>query len=136
MSKIAIAAILIPILLAACAVAQSSKDLTPARAVTDARYMRDRLNDPDSLRITSFVYYHDGGGEPTDYALCSVFRAKNEHGGLVIQTYVLNSHEYGRNPTPGTFNSDLLWPILCKGAVVLDATDAVKAALKADREKD
>ena len=36
----------------------------------------------------------------------------------------------------GGFNNDLVWRVACKGEVVPDATDAVKAAIKADREKE
>lgn len=126
------------LLLATCAAAQSGdadkkttrEELTPARAIAAARKMRDRLNDPDSLRVNSFVYYEP---EPPDiHFLCVVFRAKNEYGGLVLQTFVNNAAD----KSPGGFNpSELVWSISCKGPIVLDATDAVKAALRADREK-
>ncbi len=124
------------LLLAAYAAAQSGdgkttrEQLTPARAVAAARHMRDQLGDPDSLRVVSFFYYEPSA--PDSHYLCVVFRAKNEHGGLVLQNYANNAVD----DSPGGFNNDLVWSVICKGPVVLDATEAVKAALKADREKE
>lgn len=124
------------ILLTACAVAQSGdgkttrEQITPARAIAAARHMRDQLNDPDSLRATSFLYYEPSA--PDVHYLCVVFRAKNEYGAMVLQTYSNNATD----DSPGGFNNDMVWSILCKGPVVLDATDAVQAELKADREKE
>ena len=95
-----------------------------------SRHMRDQLGDPDSLRVVSFFYYEPSA--PDSHYLCVVFRAKNEHGGLVLQNYANNAVD----DSPGGFNNDLVWSVICKGSVVLDATEAVKAALKADREKE
>lgn len=124
------------LLFAVCAVAQGGdgkttrEQLTPTRAIGAARHMRDQLNDPDSLRVVSFLYYEP---EADSHFLCVIFRAKNEHGGLVLQNYSNNAAD----DSPGGFNVDpLLWPIVCKGPIVLDATEVVKAALKADREKE
>jgi hypothetical protein len=62
-----------------CQTKTTRKELTPARAIAAAKKMRDQLNDPDSLRVVSFLYYEP---EPPDvHFLCVVFRAKNEHGG-------------------------------------------------------
>jgi hypothetical protein len=125
-------------LFAACALAQSGdadtkttrKELTPQRAIAAARNMRDQLNDPDSLRVTSVLYYEPGS--PDVHYLCVIFRARNEYGGLVWQTFSNNAVD----TSPGVFNNWIVWPVTCKGEVVLDATEAVKAALKADHEKE
>jgi hypothetical protein len=123
------------LLFATCAVAQSrdqktSEQPTPLRAIAAARRMRDQLNDPDSLRVTSFFYYESAPGTRW---LCVIFRAKNEHGGLILQTFINNGRD---ESAQGAFNPpEDAWSVLCKGHVTLDATDAVKAALKADREK-
>lgn len=123
-------------LFAVCAAAQGGggkttrEQLTPARAIAAARQMRDQLSDPESLRVVSFLYYEP---ESDSHFLCVIFRAKNEHGGLVLQNYANNAAD----DSPGGFNVDpLLWPIICKGPVVADATEAVKAALKSDRGKE
>jgi hypothetical protein len=51
---------------------------------------------------------------------------------VVIQTFANNATDDSR----GGFNNEIVWPIVCKGELVLDATDAVKAVLKAEREKE
>lgn len=137
MKKTVIAAILlIQVLYAACATAQSQKgkttreQLTPATAIAIMRKMRDRLNDPDSLRVVSVLYYES---EPDSHMLCAIFRAKNEHGGVVLQTFMHDPLDDGSSG--GINEEDFVWGFFCRGPVVLDATDAVKAALKADREK-
>jgi len=137
MRKTIIAAILlIPMLYAVCALAQSEKgkttreQLTPTTAIAIMRKMRDGLNDPESLRVVSVVYYESA---PDTHMLCATIRAKNEHGGLVLQTFI---HDPLDDGSSGGFNNDLIWGIVCKGQIVLDATDPVKAALKADREKE
>jgi hypothetical protein len=99
------------------------EQLTPARAIAAARHLRDQLNDPDSLRVASFLYYESS--PPDGHFLCVIFRAKNEHGGLVLQTFINNAAD----TSPGGFNNDVVRPIVCKGEVVLDATDVVKAAV-------
>jgi hypothetical protein len=146
-TRVTLTKLAILLLLSACAVAQSGnadknlktnrKELTPERAIAAARKMRDRLNDPDSLRVVSFLYYES---EPPDgHFLCVVFRAKNEHGGLVLQSFANNAVD----TSPGSFSAnydpthwEIVWSIMCKGEVVLDASEAVKAALRADREKE
>ena len=101
--------------------------LTPERAITAARRMRDQLNDPDSLRVVSFLTY-ESAPEAHDY--CVIFRAK-EQGSLVLQRYANNAV----NTSPGMFNPpDLVWSVMCQGEMVYDATEVVKAALKADRD--
>jgi hypothetical protein len=136
MKKTVTASLLIALLCAGCALAQSRKgkttreQLTTATAIAIMRKMRDQLNDPDSLKVASVVYYES---EPDVHALCVVFRAKNEQGGLVLQSFIHDALDDGSS---GGFNNDVFWTIVCKGPIVLDATDAVKAALKADREKE
>jgi hypothetical protein len=147
LTRVTLIKLAVLLLLSVCAIAQSGdadkntkttrKELTPERAIAAARKMRDRLNDPDSLRVVSFLYYESA--PPDGHFLCVVFRAKNENGGLVLQSFANNAAD----TSPGGFsiNSDpthwqIVWSIGCKGEVVLDATDAVKAALKADREKE
>lgn len=106
----------------------SRAQLTPERAITAARRMRDQLNDPDSLRVVSFLTY-ESAAEAHDY--CVIFRAK-EQGSLVLQRFANNA----ANTSPGIFNPpELVWGVMCKGEMVYDATDVVKAALKADRAK-
>ena len=102
--------------------------LTPERAITAARHMRDRLNDPDSLRVVSFLYREHKSDE---HYVCVVFRAK-EQGSLVLERYANNATD----DSPGGINPpDVIWDnIMCNGEAVYDATDVVKAALKADRE--
>jgi hypothetical protein len=105
------------------------KDLTQDRAVAAVRKMRERLNDPDSLRVVSVVYYEPQ--PPEFHSLCVTFRARNEHGGIVFQAFSNNASDTSH----GGFNNQVAWSVMCKGEIVLDATDAVKAALKVDRDK-
>lgn len=101
--------------------------LTPERAVAAARHMRDRLNDPDSLRVITFPYREWGDS----YVLCVIFRAK-EQGSLVLQRFANSAAE----DAPGILNpEDLVWNVMCHGEMVYDATAPVKAALKEDRAK-
>lgn len=102
--------------------------LTPERAIAAARHMRDGLNDPDSLRVVSFLYREHKSDE---HYVCVIFRAK-EQGSLVLERYANNATD----DSPGGFNPpDMIWDnIMCNGEVVYDATDVVKAALKADRK--
>jgi len=88
------------------------------------------LNDPDSLRVASVLYYERD--PPDSHFLCVVFRAKNEHAGLVLQTFANNAVD----ESPGASNNDVGFSVVCKGEVVLDATNAVKAALKADSDEE
>ena len=125
------------LLLAGLSAAQSSDDaktkttraqLTSERAISAARRMRDQLNDPDSLRVVSFLTYES---EPEAHDYCVVFRAK-EQGSLVLQRFANNA----ANTSPGAFNpSELVWDVMCKGEMVDDVTAVTKAALKADRAK-
>lgn len=122
------------LLLSTLAWAQSSAagkttraQLTPERAITAARHMRDRLNDPESLRVVSFIYREH---KPDEHYVCVIFRAK-EQGSLVLQRYANNATD----DSPGGNPPDIVWDnIMCGGEVVYDATDVVKAALKADRD--
>jgi len=66
--------------------------------------------------------------------MCVVFRSRNEYGGMVWRHFINNAID---DTALGSFDEDgVAWPIFCKGTVVLDATEAVKVALKADRGKE
>lgn len=128
---------LLPVILVLASLASAQGDssgkttraqLTPERAIGAARHLRDRLNDPDSLRVASFLYYES---KPDTHGLCVIFRAK-EQGSLVLQRFANNATD----DSPGGVNPpDMIWNLLCSGEMVYDATAVVKAALKADRAK-
>jgi len=135
MHRTACAALL---LLGACASAQqcttTREELTEARAIQDARRIRDQLNDPDSMRVSSFLYYEPDN--PKQHFLCVKFRAKNEYGAMVMQTFLANACQQDTGQFGDEESADVAWSVLCRGEIVLDATEPVKAALKADRAKD
>jgi hypothetical protein len=126
------------LLLATCAAAQecatTREQLTEARAVADARQIRDRLNDPDSMRVSSFIYYEPDNAK--QHFVCMRFRAKNEYAATVMQTFLANACDLEKGKFNDEDHADIAWPIMCKGEIVRDATEPVKAALKADRAKD
>lgn len=147
--------------LAACAVAQQSKTRRLTRAermgVSGARSVRDKVADPESFRVSGVrivVANKKADGRSADgvYWICIEGRAKNRMGGYIS----LVGLAMGTDRTPDAMALDVseadvetsgyhlrcMYPWSEEGTSTLiaapgaDVTDVVKAALRADREKD
>jgi hypothetical protein len=146
----------------ACAAAQQGKPhrLTNAEkmGISGARSLRDKVTDPESFRVSSVrivVANKDTTGHSADgvYWVCVEGRAKNKMGGYVsllglamsvgpsFEAVALDVSE-AEAPTSGyqlrcTYpwtGSDGASTVIVASGV--DVTDAAKAALKGDREKE
>ena len=124
------------LLLTACAAAQNSDTPKPeiAQAIQGARHVRDYMKDPESFRVNLVTVVQDKKGRNR---VCIALRSKNGFGGYVDGFAVYHPESdkawdgranYESECMNGVFNQTLKTGV--------DATDAVKAALKADREKE
>lgn len=130
-------AVLIPTV---CAVAQDGKHKptqTEQYGVALTRIVRDMARDPDSFRV-SRVRVVDSMN------VCIVGRARNSFGGYVsLKAVVIAKGKFKGVHFIDDQDSESFWGIWCENEIDAatgtdneDVTDAVKGALKADREKD
>ena len=144
--------IAITLLLTACAVAQNSDKPQPSKddpILKAARDLRGMMRDPDSFRVNE-VYLKtvkNDKQEVTGEYLCFDYRSKNGMGGYVNgKTVGVVSAKDGQLRMPpvdlqnvwgiaySTFCAETNKP--SETVEKKDVTDSVKAALKADRDKE
>jgi hypothetical protein len=126
-------------ILTACAFAQTAQPTAqPNTNITDAingaRHVRDYMKDPESFRVSLVTVVQDKKGRNR---VCLALRSKNSFGGYVDGFAVYHPEvnkawdgrgDYEQECMSGGFNLKL--------KPGTDATEEVKAALKADREKE
>lgn len=130
------------LLLTACAAAQSSgkpPKLTAVEkiGVTGTRSLRDMLNDPESFRVTSVRIVRDDTAKMS--WICVEGRAKNAMGGYLALVGMAVGLDTGAAGGMSIVSPDdpaaTVIADRCKDPGV-DVTNAAKAALKADRDKE
>jgi hypothetical protein len=131
--------------LAGCAAAQTKAQIETG-AISAARSVRQKLSDPDSFRVSSVKVLPESleaseDGKPYRY-ICFEGRSKNKMGGyselMAVVTVSATLHPLPNSTWVGTLDTPIAGPVVAHSCAKpgIDMTDAVKAALKADREKD
>jgi hypothetical protein len=128
--------------LAGCATAQTRAQIETA-GITAARSVRQKLVDPESFRVSSVKILPETveaseDGKPYRY-ICFEGRSKNKMGGyselMALVTVSANLHPFSTwTGTPDSLAGEVVAHTCAEPGI--DVTDAVKAALKADREKE
>ena len=139
--------VLLLLALATCTAGQNAGKSKPAdnhmntdAVIRNVRALRDHMKDPESFRVNSVF-------TPDIVTICVDYRSKNSLGGYVNGHYaVLVKNAAGDSLLSDPFDGGPdVWEFnyaVCKDDQKRDAsdkrdfTDAVKAALKADREKE
>ncbi|MGB7281592.1 MAG: hypothetical protein WBE13_04950 [Candidatus Acidiferrum sp.] len=133
------------LLLAACAAAQPkpAKERQPTDAekmgVSGSRSMRKELDDPESFRVSSVrILKNKDAKMDTAYYVCVQGRAKNKTGGYVSLLGVALAFMPEAIGVAMDISEEGIggYQLYCLDDPGVDVTDAVKAALKADREKE
>jgi hypothetical protein len=126
---------------------QPRPDLDRVAAIVAIRGLRDTMVDRESFRINRAVILGDG---ETFELLCTEYRSKNSAGGYVLGHYIFKKKRaaggtFTPNPNvlhdmkiPESVEFDLTYSGYCATATDgrADVTDEVRAALKADRDKE
>jgi len=136
------------LLLTASGVAQTGGQPKPdpAQAIKIVRELRDHVADRDSFRVNSVIQKPGTSKDGAVRDLCVEYRSKNERGCYELAHFFTKTRKSPDGPFIWPDDVDLSSPVweaaytaFCRGLPASegqDLTDEVKAALKADREKE